>query len=340
MSWSRRGTRCLSAADMYPSIPSFAMLVGCLVVMPVVAFSAPRRAVAVPVVFSQAASDYQRARNPDGSLRPEHYVFSFGGQIGKTTTDATIEPIRSSDFVDILRRHLAGLNYHIASDAKSAQLLLRVNWGKTVPFAGDLAAATATDGVASALSTLSSFGDVLDDGFVSQEEAFDTADAAADLESAMIRLRAESRRRELANQFNAGLLGYRREMSKWAGSPAVLSAAGNVVDELRGEIEEERYYLIIFAFDFRSVAEDHKPKLRWVTRISIRAQGNRFDENLEGMVARGAHYFGRDSKGLVRTFRGKVELGETEVVGVADADPEDAAQAHSDDASEPSRKGE
>jgi hypothetical protein len=128
---------------------------------------------------------------------------------------------------------------------------------------------------------------------------------------------AENRWRDLANQFNAGLLGYRAEMNEWVGSPALLSAAGNRFDDLRNDVEEARYYILVFAFDRRSITEKHKPMLRWVTRISIRARGNRFDENLGAMVAQAARYFGRDSGGLVQRFEGTVELGETKVIGVA-----------------------
>jgi hypothetical protein len=301
----------------------FGSLVGGLVLAPLLAAAAEGRKVAVPAVFSQVAKDYQRKQNPDGSFQPEYYLFSFGGQVDRTTTDVTVDHIRSGDFVDLLRRHLAAQNYLLAPDGKSAQLLLRVNWGKTVPFSGGVDGTTATDDVASALTTMSSFGGIDDDGFVSQEEASGAADAAAELESAMIMIQAENRRRDLANQFNAGLLGYRGEMNEWVGSPALLSAGGNRLDDLRGDIEEARYYLLVFAFDFRSVAEKHEPRLRWVTRISIRAPGQRFDENLETMVTRAARYFGRDSKGLVRRYEGTVELGETEVIGVVEDDAAD-----------------
>ena len=325
----------MSPADMFRITFHVATLVCCLAFAPVGAFAAEGRPVAVPVVFSQAAKEYQRQRNPDGSFRPEYYVFSFGGQIGKTTTDSTVEHMRSSEFVSLLQRHLARLNYLIAPDTKSAQLLLRVNWGKTVPFAGDIVGATATDAVAGALTDLSAFADIADDGYISPEESFDSQSAAAKLDSAMVRIRAENRRRDLANRFNAGLLGYRAEMNKWIGSPALLSAGGNVLDELRGEVEEARYYLIVFAFDFRSVTEEHKPRLQWVTRISIRAPGNRFDEDLEAMVARAAHYFGRNSKGLVRSFEGTVKLGETEVIGVVEDEDTPPPQPEADSTSTP-----
>lgn len=272
--------------------------------------------VAVGAVFSQVAKDYQRKTNPDGSIQPDSYVFSFGGQVERTTTDETIDRVHAGDFVELLRKHLAAQNYVLVDDVKSADLLLRVNWGRTVSSTGDLNQSIATNQTANALTAMSGLAGIGKGGYSSQEERSAAADATAELESALIMIMAENHWRDTATQFNAGLLGYGAEMNKWIGSPALLSAAGNRLDDLRDDVEEPRYYILVFAFDRRSVTEEHKPRLRWVTRISIRAPGNRFDENLNAMVARAARYFGRDSGGLVQRYEGTVELGETKVIEV------------------------
>jgi hypothetical protein len=277
---------------------------------------------AVSAVFSQVAKDYQRKTNPDGFIQPESYVFSFGGQVKRTTTDETIDRVHAGDFVELLRKHLAAQKYVLVDDVKSADLLLRVNWGRTVSSTGDLNQSVATDQATNALTNMSDFTDLGKDGYISQEDRIAAADAANQLESAMIMVMAQNHWRHLANQYNAGLLGYGAEMNKWIGSPATLSAAGNRLDDLRADVEEARYYLLVFAFDRRSVTEEHKPHLRWVTRISIRAPGHRFDENLHAMIARAARYFGRDSGGLVQRYDGTVELGEAKVIGFANENME------------------
>jgi hypothetical protein len=245
-------------------------------------------------------------------------VFSFGGQVKRTTSDETIDRVHAGDFVELLRKHLAAQNFVLVDDVKSADLLLRVNWGRTVSATGDLNQSVATNQTANALTAMSKFAEVGKDGYVSQEGRSAAADATAELESAMIMVMAEKHWQNTAIEFNAGLLGYGAEMNRWLGSPALLSAAGNRLDDLRGDVEEPRYYILVFAFDRRSVTEEHKPRLRWVTRISIRAPGNRFDENLNAMVTQAERYFGRDSGGLVQRYEGTVELGETKVLEVVE----------------------
>jgi hypothetical protein len=291
-----------------------------LVFAPVLAASPAEEGgkVAVGAVFSHVARDYQRKTTSDGSIQPESFVFSFGGQVKRTSSDETIDRVHAGDFVELLRKHLAAQNYVLVDDVKSADLLLRVNWGRTVSSTGDLNQSVATNQTATALTAMSKFAELGKDGYVSQEERSAAADATAELESAMIMVMAEKHWQNTAIEFNAGLLGYGAEMNKWIGSPALMSAAGNRLDDLRGDVEEPRYYILVFAFDRLSVTEEHKPRLRWATRISIRAPGNRFDKNLNAMVAQAAHYFGRDSGGLIRRNQGTVELGETKVIGVVD----------------------
>jgi hypothetical protein len=135
------------------------------------------------------------------------------------------------------------------------------------------------------------------------------------------------------------LLGYQGEMQEWIGSPALLAGAAHHLDELRDDIEEARYYVLIFAFDRRAITERKEARLRWVTRVSIRAPGFRFDENLDRMLARAGRYFGRDSGGLVRRYEGTVELRETEVIGVVE-DEEPASPTAEESGREKPNPGE
>src|SRR5262249_13553458 len=92
---------------------------------------------------------------------------------------------------------------------------------------------------------------------------------------------------------------------------------GSYFDDLISDIEEERYYIIVTAYDFPSAVKDGKRKQLWATRISIRAQGNRFDEQLATMLSTASGYFGQNSKQLVRQYQnGKVHIGDMKVIGV------------------------
>ena len=75
---------------------------------------------------------------------------------------------------------------------------------------------------------------------------------------------------------------------------------------------------MISAYDFPTAVKTGQRKLLWATRVSVQAQGNRFNEAAAYMLAKASKYFGQDSGRLIRQFdrEGKVTLGELKVVGV------------------------
>lgn len=85
------------------------------------------------------------------------------------------------------------------------------------------------------------------------------------------------------------------------------------------DIEHERYYVIIGAYDMQAVLKGRQ-RLLWSTRVSIRAQGNRFDEWLPAMFANAANHFGEESGRLIRRYQraARVELGELKSLGIVD----------------------
>lgn len=127
----------------------------------------------------------------------------------------------------------------------------------------------------------------------------------------------EDARRD-ADQRNARLLGYVDEIN-YRDTPARFGGAGDAYLDLWDDIESERYYVIIAAYDFREMAKSkgEKPKMLWSTRVSVRAQGNRFNETLAAMLKRAAPYFGENTGHLIRRYEPttKVEFGDLQFVG-------------------------
>ena len=138
----------------------------------------------------------------------------------------------------------------------------------------------------------------------------------------------EAMRRE-ADEYNAKVLGYVDEIND-RDSPARFAGAGTAYDDLIDDIENERYFFVISAYDFPTAVKTGQRKLLWATRVSVQAQGNKFNETAAYMLAKASKYFGQDSGRLIRQFdrEGKVTLGELQVVGVVpdskiSAPPED-----------------
>jgi hypothetical protein len=101
------------------------------------------------------------------------------------------------------------------------------------------------------------------------------------------------------------------------GSPARFSGAGSYYNDLTSDLEEERYYVVISAYDFHTAVHDGNRKLLWATRVSISARNNKFNEQLETMLAAAGRQFGKESHHLIRQYREEhINFGELKFLGV------------------------
>jgi hypothetical protein len=115
---------------------------------------------------------------------------------------------------------------------------------------------------------------------------------------------------------NAGMLGYesvRSESSKLRGTALEFRSL-----ELMHELQHNRYFVVLMAYDFQLLWKQKKHKLLWVTRFSISERRNAFDRNLPTMALNASPYFGQSSNGLTHKPlpEGKVEIGELKSLGV------------------------
>ncbi len=304
------------------------------------ALLAPNRALAdeealVTSVYSHVKNGYVRAALPDGSLKRETYVVAKGGYAAGIGVNHSIDDVRFPGIVRVLGRHLARQNYQPARDPKSADLMLVIYWGRTIPLNG-LEDRNAMDRAMNVIQPLQHLGvglgrdpfDFAHPLFAAGERGRDGIPlddgvqvkwAAQDAgEGALLELQSAQRARAEANRTNANLLGYmdeinaRDDISRFAGG-------GTYYDDLVSDIEEERYYVVIGAYDFQAALKHNEQKLLWLTRVSIRAQGNKFNEELVAMVRQASRYFGQDSGRLVRTYERvpRIEYGELKSLGLA-----------------------
>lgn len=294
-------------------------------------------------VFSQADKGYKRKKAADGGWEREYYAMSNGGLLPGTVKDGTIDKVRFASLAGMLAEHLAKQGYWPATDGREPNLLIVIHWGTTIPF-NDGTYRGNIENASGAMNALSEMNRNLTgpqmppagaDGSPPQSAISLTGSAedmqrqaAADaVASAMITQDLFNKARDQANERNAKLLGYLQEINEASGIQR-LAGAGDKYNDLIGDVEESRYYVIISAYDFRSTVREKKPKLQWVTRVSIRSPGNSFEGRMATMVANASRYFGRESGRLVRQYErtGTVEIGEATVVGTV-GDPGAAQQA-------------
>ncbi len=122
-----------------------------------------------------------------------------------------------------------------------------------------------------------------------------------------------------ADRRNANLLGYTAELN-YRDNPSLYAGAGTAYNDLIEDIESERYYVAVTAYDFQEALQHKNKKGLWRTVASIDARGNRFDERLAQMLERASRHFGRDTGRLIRQFEytPRIDLGELKSLGVVD----------------------
>jgi len=251
----------------------------------------------VTAVASKVFPGYVRAKLPGGHFKPESYAFGEGGKWAGEIADHTIDQMRFLDVAHVIAEPLASQAYLPAKDPATAQLLIMVYWGTTaVP--GPTSDSIALSQFQLAQDNLNKYlvkSNVDPRQKVASGGAF--ADAALDqMSAATAMLNMQNHQDDKTNFANALMLGY--------DAPGLIGTEhGNYVrgtafqidrDDLYQEITENRYFVVLMAYDFQTL---------W--------KHNAFDRALPAMAQYAAKYFGQPSDGLLRERikAGNVELG-------------------------------
>jgi hypothetical protein len=330
-----RNRRCYAVrANLPPMKRPCGLILGILIAAGAATGALADPGAAAVAIASRASADYVRAQLPNGTFLPETFSFGKGGVWRGAERDPTIDAM---DFMEIARTvaaPLAGQSYVPCRDPKATKLLIMVYWGTT------RAPEHATDSIASQNLAAASAAAMAASGAL-QVARFRPQDSMAptqmtqsstpgysvnspemvDMDNAfsgaMAMVAAEDRDRDLLDALNASMLGYDSEWDKavsYKGTPLEFRRR-DIVDEL----EHQRYFVVLMAYDFQMMWKKKKAKLLWETRFSIREQGNDFSKQLAAMTQNAAGYFGRNSGGLVRKEipEGHVDIGEQKVLDYA-----------------------
>jgi hypothetical protein len=289
----------------------------------------------VTVVSSKIDGNYTRSRLQDGSPATEYYAFADGGHWTGTVRDGSIDNLPFMNVARTIAGPLQEQNYLPTRDPKATKLLVVVYYGRTrTPEHANESVTTQNLQAAS--------GDLAAAKAVTQHQFFDdsaglaptgtlpcvkyTATPSTDLASAdnamsgaLASAAAADRTRDDIDAQNASLLGY----EAWWDSLAGLK--GTPLEHRRQdmieELEHDRYFVILMAYDFQAMWKQKKHVLLWETRFSVQQRGVEFDKQLAAMAQNASQYFGRDTHGLVHKDMplGRVDIGAVKELGTVAA---------------------
>ena len=250
-------------------------------------------------VDSEASAEYQKiqAERTPGDIETIHFM--EGQYFGGISKDNSLERVTFQEIVEGLAPNLAKQNYLPGDDIRTGDLLLVVHYGVA-------AVDTPWDGLM---------------GITSQEEEemlYGSSTSSASYETGGVELGVDVNYDAMpSNQTpgagsNAKLLGYDRQLRK-------RDLNHNDEFDLRTDLEEDRYFIIVMAYDCQKLLNEKELRLQWSTRFSVRSPGTNFEEAHFALGRAAAPFFGKNLDTLERAkvpFGRDVEvdIGELEVV--------------------------
>jgi hypothetical protein len=268
------------------------------------------------VVSSTVHNGYEREKLPDGSFKPVRYSFGEGTCDTGSTADGSLDRLNFRQLIRVLSGPLAQQGFHPSRNPNEVDQLIVVHWGRTAGWDGGA-------GYGNAYGTLNRAHAAMTAAFPTNPSkptpnAPPTTSnggvpgAAGDFDLMLLMLRQLDDARAHQNAQNAQLLGYYDTLKRL---PSHFGISNPDRKDLIDEIEDDRYYVILAAYDFQVAKKEQKPKVLWVTRLSLLARGANFDESVDRMVRAAAAYFGRPTNGLhregmreARAIPGKLEV--------------------------------
>jgi hypothetical protein len=276
----------------------------------------------ITAVSGRTSPDYVRTRQADGSFAPESYAFGKGGTWSGAMEDLSIDRMTFLGVAHVIAVPLASKNYLPSRDPKSAKLLIMVYWGTTHAPEN----ASGSNAYLRA-SNVMRFWKTGGPGFpppgargvmikaVTASSGMPSLGETLLESQAMSAVEAENRMRDKEDALNASMLGYD---SWWLQTANYKDTPLDIFrQDMLDELENDRYFVVLMAYDFQIMWKQKKHKLLWETRFSVRQRHHDFDKDLPAMAQYASRFFGQDSQGLVRESVpfGHVDIGELKSLG-------------------------
>jgi hypothetical protein len=253
------------------------------------------------VVSAEAIPQYKRAVTSKGSPAPQSYIVTEGRHFGAAVRDTSEEKMAFMDIAKTLAPALAKQAYFPARAGTDPDLLIVIHWGTTHPY-DDPSQQFDIERRNAALDDYKAVASG-NDGKADPEainQVLAQQNAGIDIQQRMMDEAAE-------------LLGYKRSLRTRSKSIMASEEEKTMVAELN----EERYFIALMAYDYGVFKREKRRQLLWTTHMNVRSAGQNFTMALPAMATIAANYFGKDKVEPVHVspeHRGRVEVGEPTVV--------------------------
>ena len=260
-------------------------------------------------VDSEASVIYNEHKESENGETYETYVFIEGNFYGGDINDKSLRNVTFEELVGTIGDSMKQRNFYPSASADQGDLLVVVHYGlMSVPQdLGDL------------------FQLEMDDPY--GEQPFDEDDEDGEeqiVEDPLINdtyFNDLKRLSELSHNNQAGMsnikLGIGRALKR-----RNISTAEEF--DLRAELEAERYFIILMAYDYKKLRSTKKQELLWTTRFSVPSLGTNFENAYPALARAASSYYGSSLDKYVTTSThfgtGNVDIQDLETVGIEETE--------------------
>jgi hypothetical protein len=240
----------------------------------------------ITAVSSRVFNGYTRILLPDGSPKPERYGFQIGGVLNTSPRGMEVSTaVATSDAT------IDAISFSSIEKMIEGPLSMRKYMPDPDPATADLLI-------------------VVFWGRTIGTSAFQGSDISQTV------LASDQ---DKIDEMNARLLGFdsERVLTRSFGRSIQANILREVHSDVLDAVKEDRYYVILQAFDFQAAWKRKDVRLLWETRFSISQRGHDFGKDLPRMAMAASQYFGQDTHGIVNRPipEGQVNIGDVKSLG-------------------------
>ena len=245
-------------------------------------------------VDSEASVTYNKHKESDDGAKYETYVFIKGNFYGGDISDNSLRKVTFEEVVKTVGESMKQRNYYPSASPDGGDLLVVLHYGSTsVP--QDLTDLFLTD-------PDDPYGDqgIDGDSIINDTNYNDLSNLS-----------------ELAHENQAGMTNKKLGIGRALDRKNI-----NTTEEfdLRFELEDERYFIILMAYDYEKLRTTKEKILLWTTRFSVPSVGTNFEDAYPALARAASAHYGSSLDKYAKTNThfgtGSVDIGTLETVGI------------------------
>lgn len=244
-----------------------------------------------------ASPEFIDRRMGDEGPIPMTFHFAEGKFYGGAIRDKSLETYSLQDIAETLAADMEEQHFFPAPSTEEGDLLIVVHWG-TTEVEDDWEDLFPSDGSEDTGGDFSEGGD--------SSESSDSFDSSGSYDSGFGNVNTLSKIKE-----NAILTGIDKGLNK-------KGLMNSDYQDYISLLEEERYFIVLMAYDWQKLYKEKKKEIQFITRFSLRSPGTNFTNAVPSLSRAAIPHIGTNLDDLAKTKTqlgwGKGTVGDLEVV--------------------------